>query len=262
MKKVKIDKKSYLFAKLKKDSNFWMFGIHAIRSALMNKNRKKLRLKVSQNAFNKLEKEIAHSKIKFEIIDLKTFKSPLPSESVHQGALLEVEPLSWPSLSEICSKNSTIPSRIILLDRVNDPHNVGAILRTAEVFGTTAVIVPKKHSPPENGSLAKSASGALERQPYIPVPNLTRVILSLKKMGYTVVGLDAFAKTDLKTLQGENIKNLVLIFGSEGMGLRRLTAKSCDFTVKITASNNFSSLNVSNAVSIGLYATSNPDPLD
>ena len=238
------------------EPTFWMFGIHAIKNALMNEKRKKLRLLVSQNAFNKLKEAIEYSRVKYDIINTKNFKPPIAVESVHQGAFLEVIPLNWASVSEICQTNSKNSSRVILLDRVSDPQNVGAILRTSKVFGATAVISPHRHSPPETGSLAKSASGALEVQPYLRVPNLSRAISSLKKMNYTIVGFDASAKDDVKILEKTDTQNLALIFGSEGLGLRHLTIKSSDFLVKISSISNFSSLNVSNALAVGLYATS------
>ena len=107
---------------------------------------------------------------------------PLDPQSVHQGAALEVEPLDWGSVSEVCAPRGGAP-RVLLLDRVTDPHNVGAVLRSAEVFGARAVIAPHRHSAPETGALAKAASGALERQPYLRVPNLAAAIAALKRDG-------------------------------------------------------------------------------
>ena len=127
------------------EPTFWMFGIHAIKNALMNQKRTKLRLLVSRNAFNKLKEEIEYSRVKYDIINTKHFKPPIAVESVHQGAFLEVIPLNWASVSEICQTNSKNSSRVILLDRVSDPQNVGAILRTSKVFGATAVISPHRH---------------------------------------------------------------------------------------------------------------------
>ena len=189
-------------------------------------------------------------------MDLSTSHLPVSNDSVHQGALLKVEPLQWGPLAEVCSTKSKNRSVVIILDRVKDPHNAGAILRTAEVFGAKAVIVPFRHSPPESGSLAKSASGALETQPYIRVPNIAQAISSLKKMNYSIIGLESSAKIELKSLECSKIKNLALVFGSEGYGLRRLTGELCHFLAKIKSTHKFSSLNVSNAVAISLYDAS------
>ena len=240
----------------KKDNTFWMFGIHAVKNALLNKSRKKHQLLISKNTFNKLGQSCNLSEISYKILDLSTSNLPISNDKVHQGALLKVEPLRWGSVSEVCSTNPEQRSIVIILDRVTDPHNAGAILRTAEVFGVKAVVVPYRHSPPESGSLAKSASGALEKQPYIRVPNIAQAISSLKKMNYSVIGLDSSAKTQLKSLQCSKIENLALVFGSEGYGLRRLTSELCHFLAKIKSTSDFSSLNVSNAVAISLYDSS------
>ena len=144
---------------------------------------------------------------------------------------------------------------MLLLDRVSDPHNVGAVLRSAEVFGARAVIAPQRHSAPETGALAKSASGALERQAYLRVPNLARAIATLRDMGYVVLGLDGAAATELSEgLQGLEAHPVALALGAEGPGMRELTAKLCDRLVRIPATGAFGSLNVSNAAAIALYA--------
>ena len=240
----------------KKDATFWIFGIHAVKNALSNESRKKHKLLISKNTFNKLSQSYNFSNIDHKILDLSSSNLPIPNESAHQGALLKVEPLQWGSVSEVCRTNPSHRSLVIILDRVTDPHNAGAILRTAEVFGAKAVIAPFRHSPAESGSLAKSASGALERQPYLRVPNIAQAISSLKKMEYSIIGLESSAKTELKSLECSKFKNLALVFGSEGHGLRRLTGELCHFLAKIKSTNKFSSLNVSNAVAISLYDAS------
>ncbi|MEM6593679.1 MAG: TrmH family RNA methyltransferase, partial [Pseudomonadota bacterium] len=146
----------------------WLFGLHAVRDALQNPMRDRVRLVVTKNAADKLAAEIARSGMTPEISDARKFSAPLDPQSVHQGAALEVKPLDWGRLEEICAPRGD-PARVILLDRVTDPHNVGAILRSAEVFGARAVIGVQRHSAPETGALAKTASGALERQPYLRV---------------------------------------------------------------------------------------------
>jgi 23S rRNA (guanosine2251-2'-O)-methyltransferase len=232
----------------------WLFGLHAVRDALGNPRRVRRRLVVSRNAADRLAEAIAASGMTPELADPRRFPVPLDPTSVHQGAALEVEPLAWGSVSEVCAPRGAAPL-VLLLDRVTDPHNVGAVLRSAEVFGARAVIAPHRHSAPETGALAKAASGALERQPYLRVPNLAAAIAALKEMGYAVVGLDGAAETTLAAAVGEFAgQPLALALGAEGPGLRELTAKLCDRVARIPAAGAFGSLNVSNAAAVALYA--------
>ena len=173
-----------------------LFGLHAVRDALDNPSRIKHSLMVTANAQAKLSISIERSQVPTKIIDPRKFFPPIEKQSVHQGAVLQVSPLNWGSLSEVCAPKNE-HKLVLLLDRVTDPHNVGAILRSAEVFGTAAVATPTRYSVPETGSLAKSASGALERQPYLRVPNLARAIASLKQMGYFCIGLDGTSSIDI-----------------------------------------------------------------
>lgn len=238
----------------------WLFGLHAVRDALANPARDKLRLVVTQNAVDRLGD--LHG-ISPEITDPRVFgKSvPLSPESVHQGAALEVRPLKWGSLSEVALREApgAVRPLLVALDRVTDPHNIGAILRSAEVFGARAVIAPHRHSAPETGALAKSASGALERQPYLRVPNLAEALTQLKHMGFILIGLDgsgARALPDvLADLPGRAI---CLVLGAEGPGMRELTAKLCDHVANIPFAADFGSLNVSNAAAVALYAAARP----
>jgi len=232
----------------------FLFGLHAVRDALMNPQREKLRLMLTQNAALKLEDAIAASGMTPEIHDTRQFNPPIDRESVHQGAVLEVKPLNWGSVSELCAPRNDAPL-VLLLDRVTDPHNVGAILRSAEVFGARAVIAPHRHSAPETGALAKTASGALERQPYLRVPNLAGAMNSLREMGYTILGLDGEATDDLQTIAAKLPDGpIALAMGSEGPGLRSLTQDLCHHLVRIPAAAEFASLNVSNATAVALYA--------
>ncbi len=236
------------------DETVWLFGLHAVRDALMNPKREKLRLIVTLNAQNKLEEAISESGIEPELVEPRKFNAPLDPNSVHQGAALEVKPLNWGSLSENCI-GAEIP-RVILLDRVTDPHNVGAILRSAEVFGASAVIGTRHHSAPETGALAKTASGALERQPYLRMRNLSDTIIELQNMGYVVLGLDGEAENTIEScLEGRKHLPVALVLGAEGPGLRQKTKETVDHLVKIDAAGGFGSLNVSNAAAIALYAS-------
>ncbi len=232
----------------------WLFGLHAVRDALLNPNREKLRLIVTKNAQDKLEDAIAQSGVTVEQADPRKFSAPIDPGSVHQGAALEVKPLNWGSLMDVAI-GAEVP-RLILLDRVTDPHNVGAVLRSAEVLGASAVIGTRHHSAPETGALAKTASGALERQPYLKVRNLADAIIELQGAGYLVLGLDGEAEQTVgEALAGNRERPVALVLGAEGPGLRQKTKETVDMLVRIPAAGAFGSLNVSNAAAVALYAT-------
>ncbi|MEY8798862.1 23S rRNA (guanosine(2251)-2'-O)-methyltransferase RlmB [Leisingera sp. XS_AS12] len=232
----------------------WLFGLHAVRDALLNPKREKLRLMVTLNAQAKLADAIETSGIEAEVIDPRKFNPPIDPQSVHQGAALEVKPLNWGGLAENCI-GAEVP-RVLLLDRVTDPHNVGAILRSAEVLGASAVIGTRHHSAPETGALAKTASGALERQPYLRMRNLADTITELQNMGFLVLGLDGEAEQTIEgALEGKTHLPVALVLGAEGPGLRQKTKETVDQLVKIDAAGGFGSLNVSNAAAIALYAS-------
>ncbi|WP_297541879.1 23S rRNA (guanosine(2251)-2'-O)-methyltransferase RlmB [Roseovarius sp.] len=233
----------------------WLFGLHAVRDALENPDREKLRLIVTKNAADKLEAAIAASGITPEEVDPRKFNAPLDPGSVHQGAALEVKPLDWGPMAEVCLGDGRTAPRVVLLDRVTDPHNVGAILRSAEVFGARAVIAPRHHAAPETGALAKTASGALERQPYLRVRNLADAIIELQAMGYLVLGLAGEAEMSIEAvLEGKRDRPVALVLGAEGPGLRERTREVCDALVRIEYASDFGSLNVSNAAAVALYA--------
>ncbi len=234
----------------------WLFGLHAVRDALMNPARDKLRLVLTRNAADKLAEAVAFAGIAAELADPRRFDVPIDEGSVHQGAALEVRPLNWGKLADVAISGAGDPL-IVLLDRVTDPHNVGAILRSAEVFGARAVVAPRHHSAPETGALAKTASGALERQPYLKVTNLAEAMLELKQMGYRLIGLDGDGTVELAAALAETGKRpLALVLGAEGPGLRDRTRDTCDVIARIPFAGAFGSLNVSNAAAIGLYAAS------
>lgn len=233
----------------------WLFGLHAVRDALQNPEREKIRLVVTRNALERLGDVVGESGMEPEISDPRKFAAPLDPQSVHQGAALEVKPLNWGSLTDVAIGDGPMPPRIVLLDRVTDPHNVGAILRSAEVFGARAVIAMQRHAVPETGSLAKTASGALERQPYLRVRNLADTMIALKEMGYLVLGLDGEAPQTIdEALEGRRDHAVALVLGAEGPGLREKTRETCDALVRIDAAGGFGSLNVSNAAAVALYA--------
>ena len=233
----------------------WLFGLHAVRDALQNPRRARLRLVLTRNAAEKLADAVAASGMAPEIADPRRFPAPLDPGSVHQGAALEVRPLDWGGLADVALREGPGAPRLVLLDRVSDPHNVGAILRSAEVFGARAVIAPRHHSAPETGALAKTASGALERQPYLRVRNLADTIAELQAMGYLVLGLAGEAEMDIEAaLEGRRDRPVALVLGAEGPGLRARTREVVDGLVRIAYPGTFGSLNVSNAAAVALYA--------
>ncbi len=232
----------------------WLFGLHAVREALENPRRERLRLILTPNAALRLQEAVAAAGMEAEVADPRRFPAPLDPGSVHQGAALEVRALDWGGLQERCVPGPGPSPLAVALDRITDPHNVGAILRSAEVFGACAVIAPRRHAAPETGALAKSASGAMERQPYLRVPNLSQALRSLAEMGYHIVGLDGTATDPLDEVVARAPgAPLALVLGAEGPGLREGTKAACDGLAAIPASGSFGSLNVSNAAAIALY---------
>ena len=236
------------------NATVWLFGLHAVRDALRNTARSRVRLIVTKNTVDRLSADIAASGMVPEIADARKFPAPLDPGSVHQGAALEVRPLNWGTPQDVLASAGP-KSTVLCLDRVTDPHNVGAILRSAEVFGAQAVIAPVRHAAPETGALAKSASGALERQPYLRVRNLAAALSDIKSMGFVLVGLDGEAETDIEAAVAEaGDRPLALVLGAEGPGLREKTRVACDQLARIPYAAEFGSLNVSNAAAVSLYA--------
>ncbi|MGY6409944.1 MAG: TrmH family RNA methyltransferase [Alkalilacustris sp.] len=233
----------------------WLFGLHAVRDALVNPARERLRLIVTRNAADRLAEAITAAGIEPEIADARKFPAPLDPGSVHQGAALEARPLDWGTPEAVCAPRGTAALAVVL-DRVSDPHNAGAILRSAEVFGARAVLATARHAAPETGALAKTASGALERQPYLRVRNLVETLEVLRAMGYVALGLDGAAEMTLAEglSQAGSSAPVALVLGAEGPGLRPSTREACDGLVRIDPAGPFGSLNVSNAAAVALYA--------
>ena len=236
----------------------WLFGLHAVRDALANPVRERLRLVLTRNAADRLGGVVADSGMMAEIVDARSFDKavPLAGESVHQGAALEVRPLSWGEVEDVVlGGDPDLRPLVVALDRVTDPHNVGAILRSAEVFGAQAVIAPARHAAPETGALAKTASGALERQPYLRITNLADTLVQLKGLGFVLVALDGTGDATLPELLGTiGTRPVCLVLGAEGPGLRDKTIETCDHVARIPFAADFGSLNVSNSAAVALYA--------
>jgi 23S rRNA (guanosine2251-2'-O)-methyltransferase len=247
-------------ARMASAQTLWLFGLHAVRDALLNPRREVLRLVLTRNAAEKLEAAVAARAIAPEIADPRKFPAPLDPGSVHQGAAVEVRPLDWGDWRAVCAPAVADgpASTLLLLDRVTDPHNVGAMLRSAEVFGAQAVLAPQRHAAPETGALAKTASGALERMPYLMVKNLGDTMQALRDdLGYLLVGLDGTADRDIGAVAAsEGRTHIALVLGAEGPGLRARTKDLCDIMAKVPFRRDFGSLNVSNAAAVALYALS------
>jgi 23S rRNA (guanosine2251-2'-O)-methyltransferase len=223
-----------------------IYGIHAVGEALANPKREVTRLLVTENALRRLELgESARLRVQPEIVAPQDIARLLPPDAVHQGVLVEAMPLPAPDLDELA------PEGILLaLDQITDPHNVGAILRTAAGFAVRAVIVPLRHSPAATGVLAKSASGGLEHVQLVSVRNLADALIALGERGFLRVGLDSRGEA---TLDAAALRSpLVLVLGAEGKGLRERVRQSCDFTARIDLPGKITSLNVSNAAAIAL----------
>jgi 23S rRNA (guanosine2251-2'-O)-methyltransferase len=239
-----------------KIESYWLYGLHAVRAALLNERREIRRMIATSQAAEKLANELEVRNIKPQLKSAQEISSALPSGSVHQGVALEVKPLATHSLEEYLQKTRT-QKPLVLLDQVTDPHNVGAIIRSAAAFHAGAIIVTKDHAPQESATLAKASSGGIEIVPIITVTNLAQAMEILKKRDYWCIGLDGEAKQTLASAKLNHKTALVL--GAEGAGLRRLTAERCDLLVRLPISAKMESLNVSNAAAIALYALTAKD---
>lgn len=227
-----------------------LFGSHAVEAALGNPRRRAVRLLATENAERRLAEVIAAKGVAVDRATPGDLDHLLGADTVHQGLLLEAEPLPEPSLDELV-RAAERSGPLVLLDHVTDPHNAGAVLRSAAAFGAAGLIVTRRHSPPLNGVLAKAASGALDLIPVLPVQNLARTMLDLKTLGFRLIGLEGTASAPLEDETFSGLSALVL--GAEGKGLRELTRETCDRLVSITTAGPLASLNVSNAAAVALH---------
>jgi len=234
-----------------KDGPVQLYGIHAVAAALANPARVIGRLLLTDNAENRLATGIAQRAVKPQKVMPRELDRLLGADTVHQGALLETEDLEEPTLETLAEACATA-GPLIVLDQVTDPHNVGAILRSAAVLGASGLIMTRRHSPPLSGSLAKAASGGLEVVPVALIGNLARALAELGELGVQRIGLDGEGE---RTIDDVGLSGAVaLVLGAEGKGLRRLTRESCDALARIPSASAFASLNVSNAAAVALYA--------
>jgi 23S rRNA (guanosine2251-2'-O)-methyltransferase len=223
-----------------------LYGWHTVTAALANPARRIRRLYATENAARRLAVEGVALAVEPELVRPDAIARRLGADAVHNGLLAEADPLPSPDLDEIDPAGI-----VLLLDQITDPHNVGAILRTAAAFAVAAVVTTARHSPEATGVLAKAASGALEYVPIVTVPNLARAVAALRERGYLLVGLDSGGTADL----GDTALRapLALVLGAEGKGLRQLTRTSCDRLARLDLPGRIKSLNVSNAAALALH---------
>ena len=227
-----------------------LWGTHAVAAALDNPQRKILRAWATREAATFMQFPGETAVTLAEAPDLGRL---VPSDAPHQGVVIEVEPLEEVWLDDLITTAGE-RALVLVLDQVTDPHNVGAILRSAAAFGAIGIVTQDRHSPPESGALAKAAYGALERVPWVRVVNLARALEELGEAGFWRIGLAGDAGTDLKDALGP--QRVALVLGAEGPGLRQNTREHCDSLARLPISDSVESLNVSNAAAVALYAAS------
>jgi 23S rRNA (guanosine2251-2'-O)-methyltransferase len=223
-----------------------MYGWHTVTAALKNPGRHVRKLLATENAARRLSDEGVAPAVTPEIVRPSAIAERLLPDAVHQGLYLETDPLPAPPVEDLPATGV-----VLVLDQITDPHNVGAIFRSAAAFAVTAIVTTQRHSPEATGALAKAASGALEHVPFVSVQNLARGLAALKQSGFLVVGLDSSGDSDLAALPLRS--PLALVLGAEGKGLRDLTKATCDHVARIDLPGAIRSLNVSNAAALALY---------
>lgn len=236
------------------DAVIVLYGWHPVAAALGNPQRHVKKLLATENAARRLEEEGLAGRLTPEIVRPAQIADRLPPDAVHQGLYLEANPLAAPTLEAIPAGGL-----VLVLDQITDPHNVGAIVRTAAAFAVDAIVTTARHSPDATGVLAKSASGGLEHAPLVLVQNLGRALEELGARGFLRVGLDSegpAALDDTKFGKG----GLALVLGAEGKGLRQLTRETCDVLARLDMPGAIKSLNVSNAAAIALHVARRARP--
>lgn len=226
-----------------------LWGRHPVEAALKNPERSHRKLWATREGIETLDGELPPD-FPIEYADVQDLARLVAKDAPHQGLVLECVPLDGPFLDEVAAGDPARP--IVVLDQVTDPHNVGAILRSAAAFGAAAIVTQDRHAPPESGVVAKSASGALETMPWVRVVNLARALDELAEAGYWRIGLAGEAEATLA--ESLSAGPLALVLGAEGDGLRHNIAQHCDTLARLPITSAIESLNVSNAAAISLYA--------
>jgi 23S rRNA (guanosine2251-2'-O)-methyltransferase len=225
-----------------------LYGWHTVAAALANPARRIRHLWATENAARRLAEEGVALPQTAELVRPDAIAARLPGDAVHQGLLAEAEPLPAPDVEDLQE------GLVLVLDQITDPHNVGAIVRTAAAFAVSAIVTTARHSPEATGVLAKSASGGLEAVPLVTVTNLARGLETLRSSGFLLVGLDSSGEADLAAAALRS--PLALVLGAEGKGLRQLTRTTCDLVARLDLPGAIKSLNVSNAAALSLYIAS------
>ena len=228
----------------------WLYGTHAVTAALSNPRRKVLRAVLTERAAQEIGAKLL-ARVKHDIVDMNGVGRVLPEGAVHQGVALQCEKLPKLDLEEILEAPTQKRRIVVVLDQITDPHNEGAIMRSAAAFGASAVVVQDRHAPPESGVLAKAASGALDTVPYVEVVNISRALDELGEMGFWRIALAGDGEQSLAEASTKG--DIALVLGSEGSGIRRLVREHCDVAAFIPIDNAIESLNVSNAAAVALY---------
>ncbi|HEY0283028.1 MAG TPA: 23S rRNA (guanosine(2251)-2'-O)-methyltransferase RlmB [Rhizomicrobium sp.] len=233
----------------KASDGLWLYGLHAVRAALTNPRRTVKRAVLTERAKEEIGAKLL-GRIRHEVADGDAVARLAPPGAVHQGVALSCEPLPKLGLEDALAPSAR--RRIVLvLDQISDPHNAGAILRSAAAFGVSAVIVQDRHAPPESGALAKSASGALDIVPVVTVVNIARALEQLGELDFWRIALAGDGEASLKDAAGTG--DVALVLGSEGSGIRRLVRERCDTAAFLPIETAMESLNVSNAAAVALY---------
>jgi 23S rRNA (guanosine2251-2'-O)-methyltransferase len=226
-----------------------LWGRHPVEAALKNPARQHRKLWATREGIETLDGELPPD-FPVEYADVSDLARLVAKDAPHQGLVLECEPLDDVFLDAVATGDPARP--VVILDQVTDPHNVGAILRSAAAFGAACIVTQDRHAPPEGGVLAKSASGALETVPWVRVVNLARALDELAEAGYWRIGLAGEAEATLaETL---TTGPLAVVLGAEGEGMRHNIAQHCDALARLPITSAIESLNVSNAAAIALYA--------
>lgn len=226
-----------------------LWGRHPVEAALKNPARQHRKLWATREGIESLDGELPQD-FPVEYADVSDLARLVAKDAPHQGLVLECEPLADVFLDEVASGDPSRP--VVILDQVTDPHNVGAILRSAAAFGAACIVTQDRHAPPEGGVLAKSASGALETVPWVRVVNLARALDELAEAGYWRIGLAGEAEPTLA--ESLSTGPIAIILGAEGEGMRHNIAGHCDTLARLPITSDIESLNVSNAAAIALYA--------
>jgi 23S rRNA (guanosine2251-2'-O)-methyltransferase len=226
-----------------------LYGWHTVAAALANPQRHFRKLLLTENALRRLAEEGLRLPLEPEVVRPDAIAARLSPDAVHQGLFAETDPLPSPAFADLAAAGIAL-----VLDQITDPHNVGAILRTAAAFAVAAVVTTARHSPEATGVLAKSASGALEWVPIVTVQNLARALAEMKEQGFLLVGLDSEGGEDLAATPLS--APLALVLGAEGKGLRQGTRAVCDRLARLDLPGVIKSLNVSNAAALALYVAS------